>query len=460
MQMNLAFLLKVRVYALLKESYRYLKKWGFKRFISACLLYLGRKLDSSINIEEVDKSVGSESQLLDHRLHYWLHEYSKSDYSLGLRLLEFRINKNDLKKTKEINEQWKVVKGKNIEHILWIMPDFPNVFGGGPHTTLRFAHYFANQGIRNTIIIFNAVNHKTKEDILRSVNSAFKPNKNVNFIMNPFWEKIDSSKLPRSDVAIATDWQTAYSLLEYHNTLAKFYFVQDYEPLFYPAGVSYGLAKATYNFGFYHICNTLGVHHMLNNNHKVSATYFTPAVDKNVFFSTKKRSDFDKIFFYGRPIISRNAYDLGIVGLTLIKEKYSSTQIFVAGWHQTLDLPFEAKFLGYLPYEKTGKLYRNCDMGISFMFTPHPSYILMQLMACGCLVISNKNINNSWLLKDGYNCILCDPTPISILEAYEKLRFDSNLRSTLRANALKTIEKISWESEMKRILKYIQHLEG
>ena len=40
------------------------------------------------------------------------------------------------------------------------------------------------------------------------------------------------------------------------NTKRKFYFVQDYEPLFYPASSRSALAEATYRFGMPAIVNT------------------------------------------------------------------------------------------------------------------------------------------------------------------------------------------------------------
>ena len=59
-----------------------------------------------------------------------------------------------------------------------------------------------------------------------------------------------------ADAAVATLSTTAYSIIRLRHVKARFYFVQDYEPLFYPAGTSYGLAEATYRLGFRGICNT------------------------------------------------------------------------------------------------------------------------------------------------------------------------------------------------------------
>ena len=59
---------------------------------------------------------------------------------------------------------------------------------------------------------------------------------------------------------------------------AKFYFVQDNEPQFYPAGAASALAEETYRFGFPGIVNTPGladVYRAYGN----PAVSFVPAVD-------------------------------------------------------------------------------------------------------------------------------------------------------------------------------------
>ena len=425
----------------IREAWPYLRRWGIKRFVAASLLYLGRKVDHNISIQEVD---------------FWAGIKSLPPRLVGKLLEEFNISDEDIRITKEINDSWKNSTTRKIDEILWIMPDFSNVYNGGPHTILRFAHFFGNKyDIHNTIVIVNANIHRNKKKIIKAVREAFPNSKNVDFIVYPFWKEVDIDDLPDSDVAIATIWHSAYLLLRYHRTKAKYYFVQDYEPLFYPAGVEFGLADATYDFGFFHICNTEGIFKAVSNNHAIEGTYFTPGVDRDVFYPSE-RSSINRIFFYARPSVPRNGFDLGVSGIRLIKKEFPDVEILMAGhYREDFALDFEAKFLGYLPYDETGELYRHCGAGISFMFTPHPSYIPLQMMACGCIVIANRNSYNSWLLKDGYNCILCGPTPRGILEAYRKLRNDRNLREKLRSNGIATVASLSWEEEMSKILYYM-----
>ena len=57
--------------------------------------------------------------------------------------------------------------------------------------------------------------------------------------------------LDGADAAIATAWQTAHALAR-HGTapMRRLYFVQDYEPLFYPRGSEAALAELSYRFGY------------------------------------------------------------------------------------------------------------------------------------------------------------------------------------------------------------------
>ena len=54
----------------------------------------------------------------------------------------------------------------------------------------------------------------------------------------------------------ATSWPTAYVVRSTPTPGARFYLVQDYEPMFYPAGTLYALAEESYRLGLYGLCNT------------------------------------------------------------------------------------------------------------------------------------------------------------------------------------------------------------
>ena len=84
---------------------------------------------------------------------------------------------------------------------------------------------------------------------------------------------------------------------------AKFYFVQDNEPQFYPAGAASALVEETYRFGFPGIVNTPGLADVYRS-YGNPAVSFVPAVDLERYHpSTEPRDPAApvRVFFYGRP---------------------------------------------------------------------------------------------------------------------------------------------------------------
>jgi len=112
---------------------------------------------------------------------------------------------------------------------------------------------------------------------------------------------------------------------------------------------------------------------------------------------------------------------------------------------------------GILPYEDTGRLYRDSDIGIVMMLTRHPSYIPLELMASGCLVVTNVNSWTSWLLKDGENCLLAPTTATAIAEIVERGLLDTSLRERITENALALVrsEYTDWPRQIENVYTYM-----
>ncbi|MFX4516600.1 hypothetical protein ABTA91_19105, partial [Acinetobacter baumannii] len=66
-------------------------------------------------------------------------------------------------------------------------------------------------------------------------------------------------------------------------TAFKYYFIQDYEPLFYPAGTISALVEATYRFGYRAITNTDQLAAIYRRDFGGEAISFMPAIEPSVF---------------------------------------------------------------------------------------------------------------------------------------------------------------------------------
>ena len=132
---------------------------------------------------------------------------------------------------------------------------------GGIHTIFRFISGFAERGMAQRIVIYG--NRDASLAALRSeVAQAFPHLGSAEFVLFDIdQDRVDD--LPPTDIGICTFWVSAYLLLRFNRVRRKYYFIQDYESLFYRTRPMSALAESTYRFGFTGIVNTPGLLHAL-----------------------------------------------------------------------------------------------------------------------------------------------------------------------------------------------------
>ncbi|MDH2310389.1 glycosyltransferase [Methylobacterium brachiatum] len=335
----------------------------------------------------------------------------------------------------------------------WILPHFTMPFYGGLMTILRCADYFRREGI---IPVFLGLDSDKAETLRQAIALAFPELAAAAEIYAVRAdEDINALGIEPLDGAFCTLWTTAFILQKMDNVRQKFYFVQDFEPLFYPAGTTSSLVEQTYLMGFFGICNTEPLKDLYGS-FGSPADFFNPAVDTKVFHRRgrveKNSNDPVTIFNYARPGHPRNCFELLAPALVEVKQKFgSSVQIFTAGadWYPAdYGLDGVVEHLGLMPYAATGDLYRGCDIGLVAMATCHPSYLPFELMATGAVVCTNFNRHTGWLLRHEENCYLFDMAKNSVAEALGKLIRDTDLRRTLSYAGSKTIQEnhSSWDA--------------
>jgi glycosyltransferase involved in cell wall biosynthesis len=341
----------------------------------------------------------------------------------------------------------------------WYLPQFDNAFYGGIMTILRLAEYLQRTlGIKQRIIICGAAN---AAEVSVNITKAFSALSQAEVVVLGTAEAIIN--IPPSDYSVATLWTTAYVLLGVQNTGYKFYMIQDFEPAFYPAGSTYAQAELSYSFGFYGIANTQSLKEIYERDYGGCAVVLKPTIDKSVFYPSaeNKSTSPRRLFYYARPGAPRNAFELAAAALQRLKRKYADGIDIIcagAGWDPAdYGLSNVVRTIGMLPYEETANLYRSCHAGFVMMLTKHPSYLPFELMACGAIVVTNFNQANTWLLKDGENCLLSAPSASCLaatlayaLDHYEEL-------APLRARATKDIFEDSgdWDNSLSEVAKFI-----
>ena len=161
----------------------------------------------------------------------------------------------------------------------WYLQDVGPVAVGGVMTAFRIADQLkSSKGLHQRFLICGRADLAAIAD---RVLAAFPGLKGSEFIALDSAEKL--AAIPPADIGVATLWTTAYVLARVTNCARKMYLIQDFEPLFYPAGSTSAQAELTYRFGFEAICNTEPLRVLYQERYDGEAVAFTPQVDHQVF---------------------------------------------------------------------------------------------------------------------------------------------------------------------------------
>ena len=346
----------------------------------------------------------------------------------------------------------------------WFLPPFDSPFYGGIMTILRLAAYLQDvEKVSQRFLICGACDPVV---IAEKIHQAFPT------LIGSQVIALDSPKaietIPSSDYSVATLWTTAYVLLNVQNTGYKFYMIQDFEPLFYPAGSTFAQAELTYRFGFYGIANTQSLSTIYEQEYGGQSVVLKPCVDTNIFYPGKDLPTNEKLrlFYYARPGVPRNCFELAVAALILVKKQMGkNVEIICAGqdWNPAYyGLNGIVNAIGMLPYAATGDLYRSCHVGLAMMMTRHPSYLPFEMMACGTLVVANRNSANSWFLKDRENCLLSEPTASCLSETLIQALEHYNDYKSLRERSIELIHAAhsDWQKAMHEVTNFMHQPES
>lgn len=364
----------------------------------------------------------------------------------------FQITSADIEKSKQTITS---APRDEIKTANWFVPNFDHLSFGGIFTIFRFIEKFSKEGVKNRIIIYDNPSFDTKA-LERQISDKFPSLTNYEIIIFDH-SKQHVEELPECDIAICSFWVSAYLLLKFNKTKRKYYFIQDYEPLFYPGGSTYALAESTYRFGFRALVNTPGLLAAINQRHGSEGISFIPAVDQSLYYPRPQNDKNKKIriFFYARPNNPRNAFNLGIeIIKLLVAEHGDKIEVVTAGaqWEESAyGLTGKLSNLGLLKsIGEVAELYRGCDIGFVYMLSKHPSYQPFEFMASGMATVTNNNEDNLWLLKDGHNCLLSEPSSAAMAEKISLLINDEKLRSKIAKNGHDTLG-YTWDQQTETI---------
>jgi O-antigen biosynthesis protein len=349
------------------------------------------------------------------------------------------------------------------QSINWFVPGIDNPFYGGIATALRLADHAARRhGVENRFMVWD----QGPEEFTRAaVASAFPALAGSQVVLLRDLDEAALAGVPPADAAVATLWATAYMVARCPEVKRKFYLIQDFEPMFYPGGTMYALAEQSYRLGLYGLCNSPTMETIYTEDYGGRGVGFLPAVDRDIFHPRGRAAEGEDrpvtVFVYARPGHWRNCWELASLALAELKDRFGDgVRIVAAGsWARDDDLAERGaiEHLGLLDYRETGNLYRSCDLGLTLAVSRHPSYLPLELMACGVPVVAFDNPAARWLLRDDETCLVAERTVDGVRDALARLVEDAQLRRRLARRGLELIESShgDWDASLEGVFAFM-----
>ena len=341
-------------------------------------------------------------------------------------------------------------KNDNVKLLNWVIPEMGK--GSGGHTTIfRMMSHLENMGFHSRVYLYMSPNYRDNASVIRFVREYFPL---LDHRVEMFW---DVSQMTYAHATIATSWETAYFVRRFKNTSANCYFVQDFEPYFFPNGSYYHLAENTYNFGLYGITAGYWLKEKLEKEYGMWTRGFGFSYDQAVYVPKEKTGLTKKIFFYARPYTSRREFEVGLLALNKIcTEMKDLTVVFAGEKLNNYVIPFAHEDHGIVSVEELAKFYRECDMCLVMSGT-NLSLLPLEIMGSNSVAVCSKGENSSWLVNEE-NSVMVDYDPIHIADTILEYYKNPGKLDAIRKKGLEFAKTTSWEKEAVKIKEALEEI--
>jgi glycosyltransferase involved in cell wall biosynthesis len=351
----------------------------------------------------------------------WAWDFVRRAYPLGAMALDEHDGRSDGSMT-----------------LAFIVP--PWRIGSGGHTTIfRLIRQLEQRGHNCAVYMFDPVQmerrpgHKLRAEVREHFIG----------IDAPFFYGLDD--WIGADVAIATNWWSAWPLYSLPNCKEKAYLVQDDEPQFHATSAESIWAAETYRMGYRGIAFTPWMADILQRRHGMEARYFECGTDLPTYpFGTQER-DAGVIAVYARRETERRAVDLAMAGIATLIERRPGVRPVLFGSNTQPNAPFPCIDLGVRPPRELARLYRRASAGIVLSLTTH-SLVAQEMMASGLPLVELDGANvSSALGASGGRAILVEARPDAIADGLERILDHPEDAAAMARRARSFVEKLTWE---------------
>lgn len=205
------------------------------------------------------------------------------------------------------------------------------------------------------------------------------------------------------DLLLTTSWWSTWAALRAVRPDRILYLLQEDERMFYPAGDEQLRCREVMDdTRVRFIINTAALRdHLVGDGVRgvsASSIAFEPAFPKGIYHREPQPArEKRRFFFYARPNNDRNLFLRGVEAVAAAIEQgvlpaQDWSYHFVGKDIPRILLPggIQPEIAQNLPWASYAALIRSIDVGLSLMFTPHPSYPPLDLAASGAVVVTNR----------------------------------------------------------------------
>lgn len=200
-----------------------------------------------------------------------------------------------------------------------------------------------------------------------------------------------ADEIDEVDAIVASSWETAHVLVSrVRGRLARLYFVQDFEPFFYPRGSLYSFAEDSYRFGL----RTVALGNMVASlvgeySENIDVAPFGCDTDVYSLDAGTAAARRTGVIFYAKPDNDRRGYLLGKRALEVFHRANPAQEIHVYG-DPVPDWTIPVTRHGRMTPTELNGLYNRVVGGLALSFT-NISLVAEEMLAAGAIPVINES---------------------------------------------------------------------
>jgi glycosyltransferase involved in cell wall biosynthesis len=210
----------------------------------------------------------------------------------------------------------------------------------------------------------------------------------------------------------------------------KGYFIQDYEPWFFPMSERSLSMENTYRYDYFKITIGKWLVNKLAADFGSPARHFSFCADTDVYKPLAKTPKEKAVCFIYQPDKARRCAGLGVRALRIVKELRPDWTICLYGNTESPAIDLTSEDWGVISVQDCNALYNRCSIGLCIS-SSNPSRIPFEMMAAGLPVVDIHRENNLYDLPENA-ALLAEASPEGIATAIVKLIDDDAARERMR----------------------------